>query len=71
MSGLTVDGMRVVRGGGLSFLTADPLLIAAVNRCAELERQLAEARHQEVARYRTLRHDVSKIKRALTRKATP
>lgn len=57
--------MQIVRGGGLEFMTEDPFLITAVKRCADLERQLTEARHDEVARYRTLRRDVSQIKRAM------
>lgn len=59
----------VVRGGGFQFLTADHFLRRAVERCAELERQVQELesenrqlRHHEVARYRTLRRDVSQIK---------
>ena len=59
------DRQQVVEGGGLRFLTADPFLIAAVRRCAELERELATARRQEVARFRTLRRDVWAIRKAL------
>lgn len=57
------EKMIVVRGGGLSFLTADPCLIAAMRRCAQLETELREARYQEVARFRTLRSDVRTIKK--------
>jgi hypothetical protein len=56
---------EVVEGGGLKFWTADPFLKAAVRRCAQLERELEQARYHEVARYRTLRRDVSQIKRAV------
>ena len=53
----------VVRGGGLAFLTDDVFLIAAVRRCAELEQQLREREHLEVARFRTLRRDMRAVKR--------
>lgn len=65
------DLMRVIEGGGFSFLTADPVLIAVVKRCAELQRLLDEAKRLEVARYRTLRRDVRQIKRAVARKECP
>lgn len=58
-------GPRVVKGGGLEFLTDDPFLIRAVQRCAELEAELRERRHNEVARYRALRRDVSSIKKTI------
>lgn len=54
---------RVVEGGGFKFLTDDPFLIAVVRKCAQLESELREARHHEVARYRTLRRDVSHIRK--------
>ncbi len=57
--------MRVVKDGGLQFLTNDVFLIAAVRRCAQLEEELREAKLQETARFRTLRRDVDQIKRGL------
>lgn len=56
--------MQVVKGGGFELLTADPVLIAVVRRCAELERENICLRHLEVARFRTLRRDVRQIRRA-------
>jgi hypothetical protein len=61
-SGMT---MRVIEGGGFRFLTEDPVLTAVVKRCAELECQIEELRHIEVARFRTLRRDVKQIKRSV------
>ena len=65
---------RVVKGGGLSFMTSDPFLIAAVKRCAELEAQLRqtqralqEAQHVEVARFRTLRRNMTTVKKSVQR----
>lgn len=57
--------MQIVEGGGLRFMTDDPMLIVAVQRCAQLEKQLIEARHTSTARYRTLRHDVREIKQSV------
>jgi hypothetical protein len=57
--------MRVIEGGGFRFLTEDPVLTAVVKRCAELECQIEELRHIEVARFRTLRRDVKQIKRSV------
>jgi hypothetical protein len=60
------SAMQVIEGGGFRFLTDDPILIAVVRRCAQLEAVLAEVRHHtEVARYRTLRRDVDQIKKSL------
>jgi hypothetical protein len=59
----------IVEGGGFKFWTEDPLLIAVVRRCAELDRLYIEARNSEVARLRTLRRDVKQIKSALLRRA--
>lgn len=60
----TAEGSpRVVRDAGLTFLTRDPFLLAAVKKCAQLERENAALRCEMVARYRTLRRDVSQIKR--------
>lgn len=60
---------RPVRGGGLTFWTADPFLIAAVERCAvlEAERDIYKniVMHSDTARYRTLRRDVRQIKRGV------
>jgi hypothetical protein len=58
----------IVEGGGFKLCTDDPILIAVVRRCAELERLYFEARNNEVARFRSLRRDVKQIKRAVTRK---
>lgn len=64
--------MQVVYWGKSSLLTDDPIVIALARRCAELEATLQEHRHQEVARYRTLRRDVSQIRRAvLPRRTNP
>lgn len=60
--------MQVIEGGGFSFLTDDPILIAVVKRCDELQQALKQARYQEVARYRTLRRDITTIKRAVQHK---
>jgi hypothetical protein len=57
--------VKIVKGGGFRLLTADPITISLVRRCAQLERELTELRHHEVARYRTLRRDVEQIKRAV------
>jgi hypothetical protein len=56
--------VKIVEGGGFRLLTADPIMIAVVRRCAQLERELTELRHHKIARYRTLRRDVAQIKRA-------
>jgi hypothetical protein len=60
--------MRRIKGGGFDFLTDDPFLIAAVRRCAELERLYTEARNNEVARFRSLRRDIKQIKRSVLNK---
>jgi hypothetical protein len=65
------DDMQGIEGGGFRLLTADPIMIALVGRCARLERELRELRHHDVARYRTLRCDVAQIKRATARPAPP
>lgn len=57
----------IIEGGGFKFWTEDPFLIAAVRKCTELERENERLRLLEVARFRTLRHDVRQIKRAVTR----
>jgi hypothetical protein len=57
-----MEGYTEVRGGGFHLLTKDRFLIAAVRRCAELESELHRVRHEEVARFRTLRRDVRQIK---------
>jgi hypothetical protein len=62
-----MDEAQIVEGGGFRLLTADCIMIAVVHRCAELERQLREIQHHEVARYRTLRRDVRQIKQAVCR----
>lgn len=67
LSDLQTTRQRIVRGGGLEFLTGDPFLIAAVRRCAELEAELQVVRFQEVARFRTLRRSVSRIERKVCR----
>ena len=59
--------MKVVSGGGLSFMTSDPFLTRAVRRCAELAEEVQRLRHEEVARYRTLRRDVKHIKGSIRR----
>ena len=59
---------RVVRGGGFTLHTADPVVIALVVRIAQLEAELAEARRRaSVADSRTLRRDVSRIARTVGR----
>ena len=62
-----LDTHRVVHGGGLTFLTNDPFLRRAVERCAELERENTALRHELTARYRTLRRDICQIKRRVCR----
>lgn len=62
-----MERMQVVEGGGFSLLTADPIMIAVVRRCAELEQKILQLRHDEVARYRTLRRDVHQIRKSLPR----
>ena len=49
--------MRVVEGGGLKLLTADPIMIAAVRRCAELSDQLA----REKATFQVARRSLSTL----------
>lgn len=63
--------MTRVRGDRFDFMTSDPVMIVVVRRCAELAEENEQLRHHEVARYRTLRRDVSQIKRALTRPPNP
>lgn len=78
MQGPPFDGsLEIVRGGGLTLLTADVFVKAAVHRCSELaaendelRRRLQAMQHAEVARYRTLRRDVSQIKRTLAQEKT-
>ena len=71
---LAAAGYRVVKGGGLSFLANDPVVIRAVERCAELDREnqslrreIEHLQHELTARYRTLRRDVNQIKRRVCR----
>ncbi len=60
--------MEIVSGGGFRLLTSDLIVIALVRRCAALEAELAVARaHRDTARYRTIRRDVTQIKRAVER----
>jgi hypothetical protein len=60
--------MQIVTGGGFTLITDDPVMIAVVRRCAELEARLAESRYrQDIARFRTLRRDVNTIKREVMR----
>lgn len=54
---------RTVTGGGFCLWTDDPVVIAVVRRCEELARENDRLRFDEVARYRTLRRDVTQIKR--------
>jgi hypothetical protein len=61
----------MICGGGFSFLTADPVLIAVVKRCAQLESEVRELRFQETARFRSLRRDVKQIRKATCGKAQP
>lgn len=68
------DQQEIVKGGGLTFLTADVFLKAAVWRCRELsdkverrDLEIFRLRNEEVARFRTLRRDVDQIKRAMMR----
>lgn len=56
---------ELVEGGGFKLWTDDPIVVAVVKRCAELERLYREARDGEVSRFWTLRRDVKQIKRAL------
>lgn len=64
------EKMRIVTGGGFSFLTADPIMVAVVERCAELEAELRSARYTETARFITLRRDVAQIKRTVLESKT-
>ncbi len=64
------DEMRVVRGGGFSFLTADPFLIAAVEKCAELEAMVRRLRAQlryehDAPDHRGIRKDLAAIRREI------
>ena len=60
-------GARLVRGGGYNLLTANPVAIALIRRCATLEEELRAVRYQEVARFRTLRRSVSRIEKKVCR----
>ena len=58
----------VIAAGGLSFLTADPFLIRAMRRCAELENELRWARRAaESSAMRRLPRDVRIIKGTVKR----
>lgn len=57
--------MQIVKAGRMTLLTDDPIVIALARRCADLEEKLRAAQHHEVARYRTLRRDVSQIRKAV------
>jgi hypothetical protein len=62
--------MQVVEGGGFKLFTDDPIVIALVRRCADIEADLVRIRNDETRRYRTLRHDVRQIKRAVCRSSS-
>jgi hypothetical protein len=55
----------MIAGGGFKLWTDDPVVVAVIRRCAELEAKLTEMRHAETARFRTLRRDVDQIKRSV------
>lgn len=59
---MDLTGYTQVRGGGFHLLTDDPIMIAVVKRCAELDAEVRRLRYDEVARFRTLRRDVRQIK---------
>ena len=70
--------MQVVKAAGIALLTDDVVLIAVMTKCAELDRALEMAleenralRHQETARFRTLRRDVHQIKRTVLAPPAP
>lgn len=56
------EQQEIIRGGGFQLLTSDPVVIAVVRRCAELESENRRLRYEEVARFKTLRRDVRQIK---------
>jgi len=65
--------MKIVRGGGFQFLTDDPFLIAAVNRCAWLDERANRLAAENATmradlralhnskNYRSLRNDIRSI----------
>ena len=59
--------MQIVQGGGFTLLTDDPIVIAVVHRCANLQAESDRLQHEATSRYRTLRRDVHQIKRSMTK----
>lgn len=58
-----------IDAGGMVVWTDDPVVQALARHCARLRDELVEREHHEVARYRTLRRDVTQIKRAVVARA--
>jgi len=61
--------MQKITGGGFTLLTSDPVLVAVVREC-ERQKQRADALQQQhyadAAKYRTLRRDVTFIRKKLS-----
>jgi hypothetical protein len=67
---MTKDELRVVRGGGYTLLTADPILINVVAKCAELETMVRRLRAQlryehDAPDHRGIRKDLLYIRRQI------
>lgn len=67
LRGMNEEAPIVVRGGGFTLLTADPVVVAIVRRCADLAAENDRLKRELTGRYRTLRRDVAQIKRQTAR----